>query len=369
MEDAKQPNGRTRMIATTPQRLLTPRRLDIIEHVLSVLLAIVTAHAIGAANVNWAAFTGYMVLRGHLADTLTRGVLRIAGTLAGGAAALLIVPRVDGLWVWQALALFLIGTATQYGAIVGRRAYAWLFAGLTFAMVQFDAVERPGLAVPDFVRTRLLETLAGTFACLAVGIAGTLTLRRLWPATRDRGADAARWHPRAARHAAQSGTALAILAVLAAFVPLPGLAQAPVTIMAVMLVPVSAIGQSGLMPVSRRIAQRLAGCLCGAVLAGAVLLLAHGDPAVLIAGTIAGVAIGRAIETGEHTRRYVGTQFVLAVLVVLVPDSYADAHMTPGWQRLLGILTGMAVLEPVLLAWHWISPLTTRERDGARDGG
>lgn len=150
---------------------------------------------------------------------------------------------------------------------------------------------------------------------------------------------------------------------------LPGLAQAPVTIMAVMLVPVAAIGPSGLAPVSRRIGQRLAGCLGGAALAGAVLLVARGNPALLIAGTIAGVVIGRAIETGEHARRYVGTQFVLAVLVVLVPDTYTNVQMEPGWHRLLGILTGMAVLEPVLLAWHWISPRAVRRRGGVQQGG
>ncbi|MGN5373827.1 FUSC family protein [Sphingomonas hankookensis] len=369
MAGGPKPEGNLPGTASTERSRLLLRRLDIGEHVLSVLLAIVIAHAIGAANVNWAAFTGYMVLRGHFADTLVRGMLRITGTLAGGVAALLIVPRVEGSWAWQALILLLIGTATQYGAIVGRRAYAWLFVGLTFAMVQFDAVEQPGLAVPDFVRTRLLETVAGTLACVAVGLMGTLTLRRLWPAEREPGSGGARWHPGAARHAAQSGMALAILAVLSAFVALPGLAQAPVTIMAVMLVPASAIGPSGLAPVSSRMGQRIAGCLAGAALAGTVLLVAHGSAVLLIAGTVAGVAIGRMIETGEHARRYVGTQFVLAVLVILVPDTYADAQMEPGWHRLLGILTGIAVLGPVLVAWHWIGPLVGGRQGPVRDGG
>lgn len=80
--DAATPDGRAGTIAATLRRLLPPRRLDIVEHVLSVLLAIQVAHMLGAANINWAAFTRYMVLRGHLADTLARGVLRIAGTLA-----------------------------------------------------------------------------------------------------------------------------------------------------------------------------------------------------------------------------------------------------------------------------------------------
>ena len=47
-----------------------------------------------------------------------------------------------------------------------------------------------------------------------------------------------------------------------------------------------------------------------------------------------------------------GTQFTLAVLVTLVPDSYAGAAIAPALARLTGILVGMALLEPVLLAWH-----------------
>ncbi|MFD2780276.1 hypothetical protein ACFS32_03120 [Novosphingobium pokkalii] len=37
------------------------------------------------------------------------------------------------------------------------------------------------------------------------------------------------------------------------------------------------------------------------------------------------------------------------MLVVLVPDSWDAAHIAPGYDRLIGILVGMAVLEPVLL--------------------
>jgi len=69
----------------------------------------------------------------------------------------------------------------------------------------------------------------------------------------------------------------------------------------------------------------------------------------LLLGTALGVALGRHLENGNHGRGYVGTQFTLAVLVVLVPDSWDGAHIAPGYDRLLGVLVGMAVLEPVLL--------------------
>ena len=42
--------------------------------------------------------------------------------------------------------------------------------------------------------------------------------------------------------------------------------------------------------------------------------------------------------------------------MTLVPDSYADAAITPARERLTGILVGMALLEPVLLGWHLLRP-------------
>ncbi len=333
-----------------------PRAVDELECVVSVLLAILTAHLIGATNISWAAFAGYMVLRGHMADTLARALLRSVGTLVGGLLALVVVPAVEADFWLAALAILMVGTGSLYGAIVSRRAYAWLFFGLTFAMVLFDKIEQPGIALDHFVETRLLETLAGIFACVVVSLASAATLRRRWPATRAAPIDTIRWHPDALRHAAQGGVALVILVILSAWLHVPALAQSAVTVMAVMLVPVSGIGPSGVRPVSVRIVQRFVGCVAGAALAAVFLFSANGSAPVLIFGSVLGVGIGRHLENGDHAYRYVGTQFTLAILITLVPDSYAHAAITPGLERLSGILIGMGVLEPVLLAWHLFSP-------------
>ena len=66
------------------------------------------------------------------------------------------------------------------------------------------------------------------------------------------------------------------------------------------------------------------------------------------------------VQTVNHDElakiTYLGLQFTLAILVTLVPDSYADAQIHPALVRLASILIGMVVLEPVLLAWHALSP-------------
>jgi uncharacterized membrane protein YccC len=333
------------------------RLVDELECVLSVLLAITIAHLVGAQNVSWAAFSGYMVMRGHIAESLLRGTLRMLGTVLGAGLALLIVPAVHHTWPLSSLAAAAIGGISLFGALTGRRAYAWLFAGLTFQMVLLDKLEHPSLAITAFAATRVLEVGSGTAACLIVSTLSTLTARRRWSGIRVSSPQRIGWQPQALRHAAQGAVALAFLPPLGALVRIPELSQGAVSIMAVMIVPVSSLGISGLVPVSRKLIERIAGCLMGGALAAVILIFARGNTAGLVLGTVVGVLVGRHIENGDHPHGYVGTQFTLAILIALVPDSYADAAVSPSLDRLFGILVGMALLEPVLVAWHLIISL------------
>jgi uncharacterized membrane protein YccC len=332
------------------------RMVDEAECVASVLLAILFAHLIGAQNVSWAAFSGYMVMRGHVSESLLRGVLRIAGTLTGALLALMATSLVATNLVSAAVLLAVVGGATLYAAITAKRAYAWLFVGLTFVMILLDKLEHPGQAVIAFAETRVLEVVAGTLACVLVSTLSTLTLRRRWPAPPAPAVVGIGWHAQALRHAGQAAVALAVLPFLGHAWRIPELSQSAVTIMAVMIVPASGIGVSGFMPVSRRLVQRVAGCALGALLAGMFLFAAHGSAAVLIAGTVIGVVLGRHIENSQTSIAYAGTQFTLAVLVTLVPDSYSAAAIGPALARLAGIGVGILALEPALLAWHLVAP-------------
>jgi len=346
------------MIAFPPslRDRIDARAVDGVECVASVLLAILVAHAIGATNVSWAAFAGYMVMRGHVLETVQRGLLRVVGTLAGGLLALAAIPLIAPHWWLAALGILVIGTVTLYKAITAKRAYAWLFVGLTFAMVLYDALHDPEIPLVRFVQTRMLETAAGTASCVIVSLLSALTLRRVWPAARNAAIGIDGWNRPAARHATQGGIALVLLVMVSAWFDVPALSAGAITIMAVMLVPLSGIGASGFVPVSWRLFYRLIGGLGGAAFSAVFLFTAAGSAPLLILGTALGVAIGRHIENGDHSHRYAGTQFTLTVLVTLVPDSYAGAVITPGLERLAGTLVGMAVIEPVLLLWHLFAP-------------
>jgi uncharacterized membrane protein YccC len=355
---ALDPSRARRKIADEARALVTPgpRLVDELACIASVMLAIVFAHWIGARMVSWAAFTAFVLMRGSPSETMLRGLLRIVGTASGAGLALLLAPPSAASLPIAMTAAALVGAIGLYGMLTARRAYAWLLFGLTFEMILMDKLEHPALDTIAFAHTRLLEVAAGTVACVMVSLAAAwLTRARIASAplpTQPR----MRWHPAAARHAAQAGIALALLPLLRQFTGIPELAQASVTIMAVMIVPVTGLGASGLVPVTRRLVHRALGCLAGGGMAVAVLLLAHGSVPVLVAGTCLGILIGRHLETGVARAPYIGLQFTLAILVVLVPDSYSQTSMDPGVNRLLSILIGMALLEPVLLAWHAIAP-------------
>ncbi|VWX46954.1 FUSC family protein [Novosphingobium sp. 9U] len=332
-----------------------PRMADEWACIASVMLAILLAHAIGARMVAWAAFTAFVLMKGDPRETMLRGVLRIVGTGFGAGLALAVVPLAARSLPLAMACAALVGTVALYGMLTARRAYAWLLVGLTFEMILLDKLEHPTLDTHAFSQTRMLEVVAGTIACVAVSLSVRLFTR---PGANAAPIETPRrmyWHPAAARHAAQAGVTLALLPLLHHFAGIHELAQAGVTIMAVMIVPATGLGTSGLVPVSRRLLHRAIGCLSGSALALAILLVAEGSVPVLVAGTIVGILIGRHIENGSTRAPYIGLQFTLAILVVLVPDSYATAEIRPGVQRLISILLGMALLEPVLLVWHAVS--------------
>src|ERR1700753_2021490 len=112
-----------------------PRMVDEIECVLAVLRAIILGHLVGAKNISWAAFSGYMVMRGHVSESLRRGVLRIAGTAGGAAIAVVSFPLIGASPFALAGALVVVGGCSLYAALTHRHAYAFLFIGLTFAMI------------------------------------------------------------------------------------------------------------------------------------------------------------------------------------------------------------------------------------------
>lgn len=328
-----------------------PRLLDDAEALCAVLLAVGFAHFAHARHTGWAAFSGYMVMRSRLSESLPRGVRRIVGTVAGAVLAWCVAAYAPAFnWV-QSLALAAMGGITIYCAITRRHGYSWLFTGITFGMVLLDTSGAPADDATQFAASRVIEVISGTVACLFVGVLSEYTLRPLILGGRSPTAAPstdAPWNREVAVHACVTAAALAVLPFLSHWASNELLSQAAVTVLAVMMVPMAAV-TDGRSVVSRRIVHRVAGCLLGAALAAVGLALTGTNIVAIVVFLSIGVLLGRHVENGGGKFAYVGTQFVLAFLVVFAPDSYSSMSLSPGLHRLAGIGVGMVVLQLVRL--------------------
>src|SRR5690606_4078204 len=117
-----------------------------------------------------------------------------------------------------------------------KRSYAWLFTGLTFAMVLLDAMEAPLAEVAHFAQTRVLEVVAGTCACIVVSLLTAWTLRprihgpQFFRRPRPDGAGPA-WHRHAAVSSLQVACCLGVLPLLAGALDGELASQAAITVM------------------------------------------------------------------------------------------------------------------------------------------
>ena len=144
----------------------------------------------------WAMATVYIVSQPLLGPTRAKGVYRILGTLAAGAATLLMLPHLveTPLLLSAAMSLWLSGCLFLALLNRGPRGYAFLLAGYTTAFIGFPAVTTPEV-IFDTVVARSEEIILGTV--VAVLCASVLFPASVRPMLRGRVgnwmADGAHW--------------------------------------------------------------------------------------------------------------------------------------------------------------------------------
>ncbi|WP_233887986.1 FUSC family protein [Paraburkholderia flagellata] len=334
--------------------VFNPRTVDELEAALAVIVTVLCAHLLGERNIGWAAFSAYMVMRAHASSTVRRGVLRVAGTIVGAALACAIPSQSASSPVCIAIALLAVSTFTLYLALTEQNGYAWLFAGITFCMVLTAALEDKTTNLTLFAMNRVVEVLTGTVCCIVISSLSTTFIRRTlsgayWtPPLQEVAASARRWHFGAFLHALKGGIALALIPLISHLIQVPSPVQAGTTVLAVTMVPMSQLASAG-GPTRSRMMHRFIGCLSGGSIATIALLLCHSSVLALALVLVGGVIVGRHIENSTTGANYIGTQFALAFLVVLVPDHYLTIDVGPGVERFLGVLCGISILYPVLV--------------------
>jgi uncharacterized membrane protein YccC len=341
-----------------------------LEAMLSVALSVVLANALHLSNTWWAAISGFAVMQTSFSGSIQRAIHRMLGTVLGALLAALLGPMIgDRPWLFVPV-LGLMGGATIYFANGSKASYAWILGGITSLMTMYEAhVLVTFKATAGFATLRVAEVVVGTLACVIVASAfhfGPQWRARIFPSSEtlaDAPADITPPSPapdiepsapalRPVRRllAVQCAIAIVILASLTYLLKLPGFAQAMVTSVAVLLLPVTVLAQLVERPVVVRMVHRVTGCLIAGVLAIALLPLTQGNAWLCMLALAIGVWLGCHVQTGSEGASYVGRQFTIAFIMVFVQDHHWSSNPVPALMRLSGILSGILVLSLVIYA-------------------
>jgi uncharacterized membrane protein YccC len=135
----------------------------------SALLAIVASSLAQLPNGYWAPMTALLVIKPDLRQTLSRGLERALGTLAGAGVATLAAATLRP-GVWLSVLLSLLFAAAAY--TVQRASYATFTASLTAYIVFVLALN--GLPERANAVHRIIATFVGAAVALAIGVIASM---------------------------------------------------------------------------------------------------------------------------------------------------------------------------------------------------
>ena len=335
-----------------------------LKAVVSVFMAVTLADALELDDLSWAAFSGYMVMRADASEATQRGLMRIAGTVSGAAFGVAVGPAIADEPALLVGALFIASWIGIFGALKSQYSYAWVFFGITACLVMTEA-----LAGPDdllhFAATRVAEIAVGTASCIL--IANLFSASRTGPQTGAHSMTSASreasliptvlseaWfdaHWVLLEHATRSALAVAVLPLVWRWFEIEDFSQTAITSFVIMFVSVAVLREGLHRAIIERMTHRAAGCLLGSVVALGSLW-ALGDtllPSLFVLSV--GICVGHHIQNGRNGVSYIGTQFVLGLLITLVQGPGPITDITPGLERFVGILIGVVADCLLLVFW------------------
>jgi uncharacterized membrane protein YccC len=352
-----------------------PRGLEAAEAAAAVTLAVLAALAVHSGEPWWAGITAFMVTRAAPSVALSRSLMRIAGSIVGAVAALVVLR----LFVYQSLpfclSLFALSCIGSFGFVCSRFGYAWVVGTVTACLVMLMSLDQPQRAFNTAV-DRVAEVMIGTVASLVVcALSPTPAEGGATPATglldppplgfwrRRYGDELRRWLP-ANRpmlvHACRGGLTVTLLPALANWLAPVSPVTIGITVVATMSIPTTAIVEPGSPVIIRRSVHRLIGCLLGALAGTACLAFIGSDFLLWIVLIPSGIWLCSQIQTGTTGVSYIGTQAALAYLISLVQGQGPPASISPGLERLVGVMGGLSILFIVTLILSLVpqSPLS-----------
>ncbi len=339
------------------------------ETVASVVLAVVLADVFQLKERWWVALSAYVLIRAEPLVVFRRCLERLAGTVVGAACGALLATLVWHTFWPSTLALALIAGLGIYGMLGSRYAYSWVLGTVTALMVLSDPVST--MSPTNLAITRLLDVAVGVLAAATVCLASFL-IERL----RHRGAllvDASSSKVRDTKtpstspvanrsrstrtwQAMQGAFAIAIIGLVNHVHALPNFAQSMVSVIAVLLVPLSVLADGRVTEaVHLRMLNRLLGCLCAALLAALLLPLIGGVPFLCLVVLGAGVWLAAHVQAGSAQVSYIGTQFGVGFIMIFVQDHAWSTNPSAALQRLMGIVVALLFLAATMAAFSQVS--------------
>src|SRR6266436_8153907 len=341
-----------------------PRGLEAAEAAASVTLAVLAALALHSDEPWWAGISAFMVTRASPRVAVPRAFMRVAGSVAGAVVALVVLR----LFVNQSLPLcvnlFALSCIGTFGFASSRNGYAWVVGTVTACLIILMSLDQPQAAFTAAVN-RVAEVTIGTMASLVVcslspapaeaGAAPAASLPDPPPLAfwRHRyGAELLRWLPDnrpLVVHACRGGLTVMLMPALADWLAPVSPVTMGLTVVMVMSIPTTAILEPDSPAIIQRAAHRIIGCLIGALMGLACLAFVGSDFLLWIVLIPPGIWLCSQIQTGTTGVSYIGTQAMFAYLMSMVQGQGPPDSISPGFERLVGVMGGLSVLFVVTL--------------------
>jgi uncharacterized membrane protein YccC len=346
-------------------RFSGPRAWLCAETVSAVVFAVVMADVFHLKERWWVALSAYTIVRADFGASVARCLERVAGTAIGAACGFVVAKFAIHNALTFALVPAFIAALGLYWMIGSKRGYSWILGTVTALMVVSQAASNINLGVLAF--TRLADVAVGVASALLMVALFELVnrLRRGIVATGREGTVVAQNNAvqgsspqegsgstvRRLRtfQAAQGAICIGVLSAVDYYHAIPSFAQALVSIVAVLFVPLPALLHSGDQSVVFvRMLNRMLGCSFAALIA-IVLLPVIGNYPVLCATTLAaGIWMASHVQTGSTVTSYIGTQFGIGFIMVFVQDHAWSTDASAAEGRLAGMLIGLISLAIVM---------------------